>query len=191
MIGEILILAAEVERGGLETILPPPAELFWGAVAFVIVYIVMAKLAFPKVNELLEERAASIQGKIAQADERFEEAEERKAEYEGRIADAKSEANRIVGEAREDAESVRREIIARAEAEAEQITERARNEIAVERDRAIRQVRGEVSRLSVQLAEKIVQRELDATAHEDLIDSYIEQLTGANGETPAGQGSTS
>jgi F-type H+-transporting ATPase subunit b len=182
MIIQTLILAQEeVERGPLEMILPPPAELFWGAVAFAIVYLVASKLAFPKINELLEERATAIQGKMKEADERLEEAEARKQEFESRLGEAQGEANRIIEEARESAESVRREIIARAEAEAEQILERARGEVAVERERTIRQLRGEVSRLSVQLAEKIIARELDDTAHGDLVDRYIDSLVAGNG----------
>jgi F-type H+-transporting ATPase subunit b len=190
IVHQLIVLAATdpEDRGGLEVILPPAAELFWGAVAFAIVYLLVAKLAFPKINELLEERAASIQGKMAEADEQLEEAERTRAQYDQKLREAKDEAYRIVEDARESAESVRREIIERAEREAEQILERAQNEIAAERDRAIQQLRGEVSRLAVELAERIVQRELDESAHEDLIDNYIDQLATTNGDTaPAGE----
>jgi F-type H+-transporting ATPase subunit b len=182
MIAEIVVLAVEQpDRGPLEMILPPPAELFWGAVAFAIVYAVIAKLAFPKINDLLEERAASIQGRMADAERQLEEAGQTKAEYEQKLQEAGGEAERILDEARERAETVRREILARAEAEAEQIIERARAEVAVERERTVGQLRGEVSRLSVTLAEKIIQRELDAAAHAELVDRYIDSLVQGNG----------
>jgi F-type H+-transporting ATPase subunit b len=183
-----LILAAEpangAERDALEMILPPAAELFWGAVAFAIVYLLVAKLAFPKINELLEERAASIEGKMSEADERLEEAEQTKSRYEEQLSEARGEANRIIDDARQEAEEQRRQIIARAEGEAEQILERARAEITTERDRAVQQLRAELARLSVQLAEKIIQRELDDRAHEDLVDRYIDALASSNGDTP-------
>ena len=183
-----LILAAEpgngTDRDALEMILPPAAELFWGAVAFGIVYLLVAKLAFPKINELLEERSASIEGKMHEADERLEEAQQTKSQYEQKLSEARDEASRIVDDARQEAEEQRRQIIARAEGEAEQVLERARAEIATERDRAIQQLRAEVSRLSVQLAEKIIQRELDDRTHEDLVDRYIDSLASSNGGTP-------
>lgn len=180
----LIVLAATdpEDRGGLEVILPPAAELFWGAVAFALVYLLVAKLAFPKINELLEERAANIQGKMDEADDRLAEAEQTKSDYEQKVREAKDEAYRIVEDARESAESVRREIVERAEREAEQVLERAQTEIAAERDRTIQQLRTEVSRLAVQLAERIVQQELDESAHQELIDGYIEQLTTTNGD---------
>lgn len=187
-----LILAAEpgngAERDALEVILPPAAELFWGAIAFALVYVLVAKLAFPKINELLEERAASIEGKMHEADERLEEAEQTRTRYERQLSEARDEATRIVDDARQEAEEQRRQIIARAEGEAEQVLERARAEIATERDRAIQQLRAELARLSVQLAEKIIQRELDDRAHEDLVDRYIDGLASSNGGTPQREG---
>lgn len=181
----ILAVTDAEDRGGLEVILPPAAELFWGAVAFALVYLLIAKLAFPKINELLEERAANIQGKMDAADERLAEAEQTKSDYEQKVREAKDEAYRIVEDARESAETVRREIVERAEREAEQVLERAQSEIAAERDRAIQQLRAEVSRLAVELAERIIQRELDESAHQDLIDRYIDQLSSSNGGTAA------
>jgi F-type H+-transporting ATPase subunit b len=180
-----LLLAAEngdgQDRSGLEMILPPVAELFWGAIAFGIVLVVVGKLAFPKMNTALEERAAAIQGRISEADERFEQAEQRRKEYEDAISEAKSEASSIVDDARQEAEQRRQEIIERAEEEAQQIKDRAESEAAAERDRTIQSLRGEIQRLSVRLAEKIVQREIDDEAHAALIDDYIDSLQSSNG----------
>ncbi len=190
---DLITLAAEGpgERSPIETILPPAAELFWGAVAFALVYLIIARFAFPKINELLEERAASIQGKMQEADQQLEQAQQRRSEYEQRLSEADREAQRIVDEARDNAENVRREIIARAESEAEQVVQRAQNEAANERDRTVQALRSEVSRLAVQLAEKIVQREIDERAHQDLIDRYIDRLRSGDGATPADQGTSS
>ncbi|MGH3442575.1 MAG: F0F1 ATP synthase subunit B [Nitriliruptorales bacterium] len=174
------LLAAE-GGGGITTVLPAPAELFWGAVAFLIFYLVMQRFAFPLINQVLEDRAAAIQGRISEAEERLSEADRIKAEYEEQLADAKNEANRIIEEARQTGESLRRDIVAKAETESEQIVQRARSEVQAERERAVQDLRAEVGRLSVQLAEKIVQKELDESAHAQLIDRYIGELAGTNG----------
>lgn len=183
----LIILAVEEGGGGggLEIILPAMAELFWGAIAFAIFYFVMRKLAFPRINQLLEDRAAAIQGKLEESQEALSEAERIRRQYQEQLADAKGESNRIIDEARQTAESLRRDIVSKAESEAESIVQRAQQDVQAERERAVQQLRAEVGRLSVQLAEKIVQRELDERAHQQLIDRYIDTLAGANGETPA------
>lgn len=176
----LLLLAAEggeAESAGVGIILPAAAELVYGAIAFAIVYFVLAKYAFPKLNETLEERRQAIQGRMEEADRALQEAEQTKAQYQSQIDDAKGEANRIIEEAKSTAESLRRDIVAKAEAEAQAIVSRAQNEVAAERDRTLQELRSEVGSLSVQLAARIVEKELDPQAHQQLVDEYINRLS--------------
>ncbi|MBW3621608.1 MAG: F0F1 ATP synthase subunit B [Actinobacteria bacterium] len=178
-----LLLAAEggSEGGsGLSIILPAAAELVYGAISFVIVYFVLAKFAFPKLNAMLEERSSAIQGRMEEAERTRREADEVKSQYQAQLGDAKGEANRIIEEAKQTAESLRRDIVAKAEAEAQAIVSRAQNEVANERDRALQELRSEVGALSVQLASKIVEKELDPAAHQHLVDEYIQKLSRTN-----------
>lgn len=182
----LLSVPSLVAAGGTQLILPAPAELVWGTVAFALFVVIMWKFAFPRINTVLEERIEAIQGRLEHAQEQVNEAERLRERYESQLADAKNEANRIVSEARENAEALRRDIIEKAEAEAQAIVQRAQTEVRSERDRTVQQLRAEMGRLSVELAEKIVQRELDEEAHEGLIDRYIETLAGSNGRGPSG-----
>lgn len=175
-----LLLAVQTEGGGLSTILPAPAELFWGAVSFVIVYLVLDRYAFPLIQKTLDERAETIQGRMEEAERKLAEAEDTRTRYEERLAESKAEANRIIDEARETAEGLRREIVERAESEARSIVQRAQQEVAAERDRALQELRAEVGRMSVQLAAKIVEKELDPASHQDLVDRYIQQIARSN-----------
>jgi F-type H+-transporting ATPase subunit b len=182
-LSNIVILAAEAEGGGSSpfgVILPEPAELVYGAISFVIVFFVLSKLAFPKLNEVLEERATAIQGRMEEAERTKREADQVKGQYQSQLGDAKGEANRIIEEAKQTAESLRRDIVARAETEAQSIVQRAQTEVAAERDRALQELRAEVGALSVQLASKIVEKELDPAAHQHLVDEYIQQLSRTN-----------
>lgn len=179
----LLLLAAEgagEETSGLTIILPAAAELVYGAIAFVIVYFVISKLAFPKLNTMLEERRVEIQGKMEAAEASLQEAEESRRGYEASIRDARGEAARIVEDARGQAEQVRANLIAQAEEEAASIRERARADAASERERTLTELRGEVGRLSVELASRIVGKELDATTHQSLVDEYIQSLSRSN-----------
>lgn len=176
----ITLLAVAEDASGAELLVPAAPELIWGFVAFLLLMAGMMKLVFPKANQTLEDRAAAIQGKMEEADAKLAEAERSKAEFEAGIADAKGEANRIVEQAKADAEAVRRDIVARAEEEAAQLLEKARADVAAERDRVLSELRTQVGALSVELASRIVERELDPTTHQALVDEYIQDLSSAN-----------
>lgn len=177
-----LILAAEGGEAAdpLQLILPATAELFYGAIAFVIVLGLMYRYAFPSLNDLLDKRSAEIQGKMEEAETARQEAAAERAEFQEQLADAKSEGNRVIEEAKQTAEQLRRDIVAKAEAEAEQIKQRARAEAEQERERLVSELRGEVGRLSVELASRIVGKELDESNHQDLVDEYITRLQRQN-----------
>ena len=175
-----LILAVEEgESSGIE-LLPDTSELVMGLVAFLLLAALLIKFVFPKANEALEARAAAIQGRMEEASAKLVEAEETKRSYEAGIADAQGEANRIIEEARTAADAVRADVIAKAEAEAAAIVERAQVEVAGERDRVVQDLRAQVGSISVELASRIVERELDQATHEGLVDEYIARLSSQN-----------
>ena len=178
---QTLILAAAAEGDGpLGVILPAAAELVYGTVAFLIVFLILRKVAFPRLNTMLDERTAAIQGKMEQADARLNEAEQAKRDYQASISDARGEGARIIDEAKAQAEQVRANLVAQAEEEAAAIRERARADAAAERERTLSELRAEVGRMSVDLASKIVGKELDASTHQALVDDYIQNLSRSN-----------
>jgi F-type H+-transporting ATPase subunit b len=172
--------AAESEGGGLTLILPEAAELIYGLLAFIGVYLVLRRFAFPRLNTMLEERRSAIQGKMEEAEGMRAEAAQAKSEYEASIADAKGDANRIREEAKADAAKVREDLVGQAEEEAASVRERAQNEAALEKERTLQELRAEVSDLSVELASRIVEKEIDPATHRELVDSYINNLSSSN-----------
>jgi F-type H+-transporting ATPase subunit b len=173
-----LVLAAE--RDPDLQLLPDFAELLWGAVAFSLLLAFMFFFVFPRLRGTLDERSARIQGQIEEAEAVRGEAEQLRAQYEEQLADARSEANAIIEDARQQAERLRQDVLARAEEEAQQIVARARDEAESDRGRLVQELRGQVAALSVELAGKIVQRELDEAQHRELVDQYINELSGLN-----------
>jgi len=174
-----MVFIAAADNGGI-ALLPDLSELIWGLVAFLLLLGFMTKFVFPKANTALDERRAAIQGKMEEADNKLVEAEEARRSYEASIADARGEANRIIEEAKKAADQVRADIIAKAEAEASALVERARADVASERDRVLQELSTQVGSLSVELASRIVERELDAATHENLVDDYIQRLSSKN-----------
>ena len=97
-------------------------------------------------------------------------------DYKKQVADAKGEANRIIEEARQSAEQVRKDLIAKAEQEARQITERAQEQLAAERNRTVTELQSTIADLSIELAEKVVGRTIDAASQRDMVDAYIKEV---------------
>ena len=178
MLATLHVLAVE-DNGGVE-LLPEAPELIWGFVAFALLMAVMFRFVFPKMNTILEERSAKIEGQISDAERARVEAEEYKRQYEAQLAEARSQSEEILEEARAQGERIRAEAASRGEEEAQQIVARAREDIEAERGRLVSELRGQVAALSVELAGKIVEKEIDADQHRTLVDQYINELSGMN-----------
>ena len=171
-----LLLAAEDEASGVDLLIPDLRELGAGVVAFAIVFFFIWKYAIPAFNEMLEGRQKQIQANLEAAEAEKEQAASLKADYESSIAGARAEATKIVEDARQAGESARADIVARAEAEAEEIKARAGQEISAERERAVGSMRREVAGLSLDVAEKLVGRNLDRKGQQALVDQFIDEL---------------
>ena len=162
-------------------ILPELNEIIWGGGAFLILFVLMVKKGFPAVQGAMDARADRIRADLDEADQAKLDAQSVKASYEARLADAKSEASRLIDEARGDAERVRADLVARAEADAAGIRERAAVESDAAKAQAIADLRTEVAAIALGAAERVVQSSLDAEVQGNLIDAYIDEVAGTDG----------
>ena len=170
------VLAQEAAEHEQSPILPAANELIWGTVAFLILLFLMYRTVFPSINKAFKDRRANIEGKLEQAEREREEAEQLLEQYRRRLRDAEDETQRILEEARSNAERVRRDLLAKAEGDAGRELDRARQAIRAERDQAIRQLRNEVGTLAVELATRVVGDSLDRERQLRLVDEYIDEL---------------
>jgi F-type H+-transporting ATPase subunit b len=154
-------------------ITPAVSEMIWGGLAFLIVFALLVKFAFPALKKGVKAREEKIRSDLEAAERARQEAEEERAQYQAQLADSRGEANRIVEEARAAAEQVRQDLTSRAEQEAAQIRTRAADDIQAARERVLADLRVQVANVSIELAEKIVEQSIDRAAQEQLIESYI------------------
>lgn len=157
-------------------IAPAIPELIWGSAAFAIVAFALMKFAFPAIKKSLKAREEKIRGDLEAAEVARVGAEEERAKYEAQLAEARGEGNRIVEEARQAAEEVRRDLIAKAEADAADVRSRAQEDIGLLNERAMTDLQQRVGDLSIELAEKIVERNLDRETQRALVESYISSV---------------
>ena len=160
-------------------ILPATNELAWGSAAFVVLFFALWKFAFPGLKKGLEGRAERIRKSLDEAEQAKDEAQSILDEYQRQLADAKSESARIIEEARQAADNLRRDLQQRAEAEVNELKQRAQDDIRAQVDRAMADLRTRVAELSIDLAEKVVERNLDRETNLALIESYITQVGAA------------
>jgi F-type H+-transporting ATPase subunit b len=169
-----LLAAAEPSSTGL--VLPKLDEFIWALIAFVILFAVLAKLAFPALRKGLEAREQAIRGELERAEQARLEGESKREEYDRLIADARSEADRIVREANESIEAVRRDRISKAEDEARQIIDKARTDANQERQRAFDDLRRTMADISIEAATRVLGKELsDPNAQRQLVEQFIAQ----------------
>ena len=162
-------------------ILPETNEIVWGGLAFVVLLLVMWKYALPPVRNMMKQREDRIRGDLERAEQARTEAEAELATYRRQLADARNEASRIIEEARRSADEVKRQVRAQAEAEAADIRARAQDDAQLASQRAQADLQARVADLSIELAEKIVERNLDRDTQLALVESYIGQVGNGNG----------
>jgi len=155
---------------------PDNSELVWGSISFVILLVLFFKWGYPAVVKTMKAREDRIKDDLEGAEGAKAEAETVLNEYRAQLADARAEAGRIIDEARQAADQVRRDLIARAEADAADLRARAQEDIRLAGERAMADLRSRVSDLAIELAEKVVERNLDRDTQIALIDSYINSV---------------
>jgi F-type H+-transporting ATPase subunit b len=159
-------------------ILPEGDELIFGTLAFLLVFVVLARYAFPRLNKGLADRREKIQGDLEGAEKARREAEEQLTRYEEQLQDARAEAGKIIEEARKTADSMRKDLLAKAEDESRQVVARAQEEIRGERDRAVQELRHQLAEWSVEIAARVVGESLDRDRQLELVDGYINEVAG-------------
>ncbi|MEZ5322238.1 MAG: F0F1 ATP synthase subunit B [Microthrixaceae bacterium] len=170
------LLALLGSEGGNGFWSPPLNEVIWQSIAFVIVVGGLAWKAGPALRKMIAARPERIRNELAAAADARSEAEASVAEVKAALADSDKEAQRIIAEANETATRLRADIAARADADADAIRARGEAELAAARRQAEADLQGEVARLALGAAEKVVHANLSTETQQDLIERYIAQV---------------
>jgi F-type H+-transporting ATPase subunit b len=157
-------------------ILPETSELVWGAVSFTALFLLLRRFAYPQIKQMAENRAERIRSDLASAESTRADAEQVLAEYRAQLNDAKAEAGRIIEEARQAADAIKRDQEARLQSDLADLRARAVADIDSAKAQAVSDLRGEVAQLAIGAAETVVQRNLDEATQTQLVEDYINQL---------------
>ena len=182
-----LLLAVADEPSPL---VPKVAELIVGVVAFALLFLFLRAKVFPLFEKAYAERTAAIEGGIARAETAQAEANAALEQYRQQLTEARSEAARIRDEAREQGKQIVDQLTAEARETSARITARGEEQLAAERQQVVTQLRGEIGRLAVELAERVVGESLaDDDRQRRVVDRFLAELEQDPASTAGGTAS--
>lgn len=153
-----------------------PGLMVWTIVCFGVTFFVLKRVAFGRVQTMIDDRRERIRQTIEEADRAREEARALLEEHRALIGQAKSEAEEILTEARRISDSQRERVRAETEEDRQRRLEETKRQIEQATAQALGQIRDEVGKLSLLAAEKITRKALTEADQQRLIDEALGEL---------------
>jgi len=141
--------------------MPETGLVIWMLLAFGVVFFILAKWGWPVITSMAEKRATFISESLKSAKEANEQMENLKTEMQSVVDNARNEQARILKDATHTRETIIQEAKQKAQTEANKIVEDARARMQIERENILNEIRVQVVELSVDIAEKVIRKELD------------------------------
>ena len=150
--------------------------MVWTIVCFGITFFFLKKVAFGRIQAVIDERRAKIRRSIDEAEKARNEARRLLEEHRALIGQARGQAEQILAEARKVAESMARRVKEETEADRHRRLEETKRQIEAETQRALHQIRAEVAELTLIATSKVTGKVLDDSDHKRLIEDAISDL---------------
>lgn len=173
----MLAFADDDSSSGIDILIPKLSEFIPALIAFLIIWFVLAKFVWPSVLDTLDKRQEKIQTGIDEAENAQAHADEVAKQCDQELLEARVEAEKIIADARKQAEAERTEVLNRAQREASEIIAKGRDAIEDERHQAMVELSSSVVDLSVEIATKIIGDDLTQEQQRDLAEKYLEEVS--------------
>ncbi|MDC3416734.1 F0F1 ATP synthase subunit B [Aquibacillus salsiterrae] len=143
---------------------------------FVVLLFLLRKYAWGPLMNVMKEREDHIANEIDIAEKNREQAEKASKEAADELKKTRQEAQHLIDEAKKAGQKQEQDIIAAAREASERIKQAAQEEIQQEKEKAIKALQDQVATLSVQIATKVIEKEINAQDQEKLINEYIKEV---------------
>jgi F-type H+-transporting ATPase subunit b len=161
----------------MELLTPGTGLIIWQLIVFVLLFLLLSKLAWKPIISSLKEREVSIQSALDTAEKARLEMSQLKADNEKLLKDARIERDRILQEAREVSIRMKDEAQQDAKKSADKIIEDAKAAINIEKQAALKEVKIQVAMFSLDIAEKLMKKNLSSDkAQKELVEGYLKDL---------------
>lgn len=168
------------EGAGIEAILPNMQEFIPMLVAFILLWIVLAKFGWPKFEGMLEKRENMIRTSLEKSEEARQESERLLAEYREQLENAKAQAQQILTNAQKSGDVIEKEITEKARAEADAMIEKAKIAIEAEKRAAIQELQNSMADTSIAVASRLIGEDFSDDDHRKLIERYVKEAGSLN-----------
>jgi F-type H+-transporting ATPase subunit b len=161
----------------MQLLTPGVGLIIWQLIVFLGLFFLLAKLAWKPILKSLKDREDSIQGALDTAEKARLEMAQLKSDNEKLLKEAREERDKMFREAREIANRIKEEAQSDAKKSADKIIDDARVAINIEKQAALKDVRTQVALFSLEVAEKIIKKNLsDDKSQKELVDSYVKDI---------------
>jgi F-type H+-transporting ATPase subunit b len=150
-------------------------DIIFQLAMFIILMVLLKKFAWGPLMGIMTQREEHVAGEISAAEQSRVEAKKLLEEQRSLLKEARSEAQVLIENAKKQGDIQREEIIAVARTEADRIKESAKLEIEQQKEKAVAAIREQVASLSVLIASKVIEKELNAADQDKLINEYIQE----------------
>ena len=151
-------------------------QILISLINLLIIYRILKKFLFKPVQKVMNERQAQVDRIYGDANQSKAQAEQMKQEYEQRLASAREEADGLVKNAVQTAQKRSDQMVSEASAQASRIKQKADEEIAQQKKKMLQDVRDEISDLAVEIASKVVEREISPRDYDGFVDEFIRNV---------------
>ena len=186
------VLAAEEGSGSgsfwedAYPVIPPPGELIVGIICFGIIYFLAKRYAVPRLEVMLAERRAQIEGGIERAEAMQAEAQAALEQYRAQLAEARNEAAQIRDQARAEGQQILEELRTQAQEESARIVARGEEQLLNQKQQVVNELRGQIGALAIDLASRVVGESLaEDSRRRGTVDRFLAELDdmAASGES--------
>ncbi len=166
----------------MSLLLPDSGLLFWMTIVFLVVFFILWRWGFPSIIKMVNERKNYIDESLAKAEEANLRLAKIQKQGEELLMEAREKQAQILREASQTRDTIVEQAQEKAHEESARILSEAKAEIESQKQAAIRDIRTQVAELSVQIAEKILRKQLTTSAEQaQLIDSLLDEVASSNG----------
>ena len=153
-----------------------PFTMAFALINLLILYLFLKKILFGPVKNMIDSRQKEIDDMYDNAEQSKKDATAMREEYEKKLESANEESEEILKKATRRAQLREEEILREANEKAERVLERAEERIELEKKQAINEVKDQVSGMAIEIAARVIERDVDKAEHEAMIDEFINNI---------------
>ena len=153
-----------------------PGLIIWTIISFILLVLLLWKVAYPQILKGMKNREETIKQQLEEAQKTKKEAENLLGDYKRQLAEARSEAQKIINEGKSLGENIRKEVVQKAQEESNQIVKRAQEEIELQKQKAILELQEKIADLSIMAATKIINKSLNTEDNRRLVEEYVSKV---------------